>query len=236
MRRTGLEQPQRERAPGPAPLRRRERRDPEATRAALLRAAEALFAESGFDGTSVEQIAEAAGVNKAMINYHFGGKGGLYRAILEETFSEIAARVAAVEVASLPAPRVLGDLVRAVAGVAIRRPDFPRMFLRELLTKGIDPKMAPHLVRIVGVTHRTVSRGVAEGSLRRVDPMLVHFGLVGALVFYLATEPARRSAVRAGRVPFRMPTPGELAAYLEELTLRGLAPDPVAGAAKGASR
>ena len=46
----------------------------------LLRAATELFARNGYDGVSIREISEAAGVNSAMISYYFGGKRGLYSA------------------------------------------------------------------------------------------------------------------------------------------------------------
>ena len=55
-----------------------------ATREALIRAASRQFALGGYEGTSVEAIAEEAGVNKALISYHFGGKQQLYSTVLLE--------------------------------------------------------------------------------------------------------------------------------------------------------
>src|SRR5215471_16757625 len=52
------------------------------TRQRILKAATHLFAENGFDGTSVREIVTKARVNQAAINYHFEGKEGLYREIL----------------------------------------------------------------------------------------------------------------------------------------------------------
>jgi AcrR family transcriptional regulator len=48
------------------------------SREKLVEAAETLFSESGFDGVSIREIAEAAGVNIALIGYYFGGKEGLF--------------------------------------------------------------------------------------------------------------------------------------------------------------
>ena len=73
--------------------RPRRGRDGQATRHGLLTAATQLFAARGFDGVSVEQIAQRAGVTKALINYHFGGKHKLYLTIMTSTFSEIVDRV-----------------------------------------------------------------------------------------------------------------------------------------------
>lgn len=52
-----------------------------ATRERLLEAASALFAERGWHGTRVQDVCRAADANIAAVNYHFGGKEGLYRAV-----------------------------------------------------------------------------------------------------------------------------------------------------------
>ncbi len=51
-----------------------------------MKAAERLFAEKGYDGTSIRAIVAKARVNQAAINYHFGGKDGLYREVLRTAF------------------------------------------------------------------------------------------------------------------------------------------------------
>jgi AcrR family transcriptional regulator len=62
----------------------------EATRAALLKAATLVFAERGYAGASVRQITQKAAANQAAINYHFGGKEQLYRAVLEAARDALA--------------------------------------------------------------------------------------------------------------------------------------------------
>ncbi|TCZ74826.1 TetR/AcrR family transcriptional regulator [Flaviaesturariibacter aridisoli] len=59
----------------------------------IIRTAEALFAQKGYDGASVRDIAEAAGVNSAMISYYFGSKEGLIKALFEERTADIALKV-----------------------------------------------------------------------------------------------------------------------------------------------
>jgi AcrR family transcriptional regulator len=53
------------------------------SRERLIRAAEKLFAEKGYEGTTVKDLTEEAGVNVSMVSYHFGGKEGLYRSCLQ---------------------------------------------------------------------------------------------------------------------------------------------------------
>jgi AcrR family transcriptional regulator len=204
--------------------RERERRDPAGTRQALLRAGAELFAERGFDGVPTEDVAGRAGVNKALISYHFRGKRGLYVAVLVSVFAEMAARLKAIEMEGGSVPQTLHRLLQAFAGLREERPDFPILFVREVLSRGLEPAVVPHLVEIVGVTRRLAERGMREGLFRRVDPVAMHFALVGSLVFFFATEPARRRAAARGAIPFPMPEPRTFVRYVEELTLRGLAP------------
>ncbi len=66
--------------PGREDRRGAPRRD---TRQALIASATRLFSQRGYDGTSVREIAEKAGVNLALVSYHFSGKEGLYSACIE---------------------------------------------------------------------------------------------------------------------------------------------------------
>jgi TetR/AcrR family transcriptional regulator len=222
------------RAPSGRLRRRGERRDPAATRRALVEAASALFSERGFDGVPIDLVAERAGVNKALISYHFRGKHGLYVAVLVSVFAELAARVAAIEAEGRGVRETLRALLSAFAELARERPAFPGLWVRELISHGIEPALAPYVVEIAGVTRRLAERGMRDGTFRRVDPLIFHFGLVGGTAFFLATDPARRRAVREGHIPFAMPEAADFLRHIEELTVRGLAPD--AGAPRPPSR
>src|SRR6202000_3185956 len=68
------------------PRRRGRRAGGEDTRAALLAAAREVFGEQGYQGATVRAIAARAGVDAAMVNHWFGGKQGLFSAILELPF------------------------------------------------------------------------------------------------------------------------------------------------------
>jgi AcrR family transcriptional regulator len=61
----------------------------EATKERILAAAEKLFSEQGLDGVSVREIAAAAKLDVAMINYHFGSKLGLYRAVFHRRIDQL---------------------------------------------------------------------------------------------------------------------------------------------------
>jgi TetR/AcrR family transcriptional regulator len=67
-------------------------RDPEATRAAIVDAAEQLFAENGFAATSMRDISNASGVSHPLIHHHFGSKEELYRAVKRRIVERYAQR------------------------------------------------------------------------------------------------------------------------------------------------
>jgi AcrR family transcriptional regulator len=215
------------------PRRARRRRDSDATRDALLTAGAELFAERGYDGVPVASIAEKAGVNKAMINYHFGGKRQLYRAIVHATFAELVTRAERLAESPGPAPDRLRELVGLIADAATaRNPHFPAMMLREVLGGGhhLDEEIIAYPLRVADVVRRIVERGVRDRTFRPVDPLLTHLSLVGSLLFFFATGRLRARLSREGKLPTRAPEAAAYVEHIQELITRGLgAPAPGRG-------
>jgi AcrR family transcriptional regulator len=86
-------------------------RDPDGTKAAILAAAEDVFAKCGFDATSIKAVGDAAGVSRSTPSYFFGDKSGLYDAVLARVIER--ARVAMLEAYEHTGPSV--DIHDAVA-------------------------------------------------------------------------------------------------------------------------
>jgi AcrR family transcriptional regulator len=84
------------------------------TRDRILKAAERLFAERGYDGTSIRTIVAKAKVNQAAINYHFDGKDGLYREVLRAAFRALTEDQLAhgEEIKTLSREAALAEFVR----------------------------------------------------------------------------------------------------------------------------
>jgi len=202
------------------------RRDAAATREALLAAGAELFAERGYDGVRVAAIADRAGVNKAMISYHFGGKRQLYLSIVSATFTEIVAGMESLAESSRPAPEVLRELIALVGEMASRRyPHFCSMMLREVVAggKNLDPELIDKPARVLGAVQRIVERGVREGDLRPVDPLLTHLSLVGSLVFFFATARFRERVLAKRRPAIRPPDGAAYVKHIQDLLTHGLA-------------
>lgn len=123
------------------------------TRERVLDAAEALFARSGYAGTSVREIAAACGLRPASLYNHFAGKQALYEAVLERGLRpllELLERAAAQELS----PAGGEALVDAVVDHLARTPHIPRLVVHETVSGGT------HLAR---VARRWIRPLVAQG-------------------------------------------------------------------------
>lgn len=176
------------------------RRPAEASRGRIFAAAATEFATHGFAGASVDAIAAAAGLNKAMIYYHFASKADLYRQILDDMFGSVEARVKPLgEAADTPEERIR-RFVEAIALEAEARPHFPPIWCREIADGGthLDNDIVSRLAGIVTTLAGIIQDGIAAGRFKPVVPLLVHAGIVGPLLLYFATGGLRLRIDRAG--------------------------------------
>jgi AcrR family transcriptional regulator len=103
-------------------------RPSEVTRERIMKAAERLFAESGYDGTSIRAIVAKAKVNQAAINYHFEGKDGLYREVLRAAFRALTEHQLehAEEIKSMSREEALSQFVRRQLQPLLGRDEYSR--------------------------------------------------------------------------------------------------------------
>lgn len=202
---------------------RRSARDPSRTREALLAAGTGLFAERGYSAATVDAIARQAGVNKAMINYHFGGKLGLYRAILTDTLTVVGDRAGRLAGSRLGADERLRAFVQIFAEMARERPQFPAMVLREVLSGAhrMDERVLALIASLAGIVGEIVRQGIEDGTFRPVDPFLTHLSLAGSLIFFFATASFRERAAAQANLPEARAD--DYVRHVQELVTRGLA-------------
>jgi AcrR family transcriptional regulator len=103
-------------------------RPSDVTRERIIKAAERLFAERGYDGTSVRAIVAKAHVNQAAINYHFDGKDGLYREVLRMAFRALIERQLdhAEELGAISREAALAEFIRRQLWPLMARDEFSR--------------------------------------------------------------------------------------------------------------
>lgn len=135
-----------------------------ATKELILDAAESLFANSGFQATSLRDITGAAGVNLASVNYHFGSKDALLTALFERHFAPLNKRRSE-----------LLDALEATSADAVNIEDLVRAFLSppfELFAK--DMKKGATLLRLVGRLHSETDE-VRSAFMVVAQPTILRF-------------------------------------------------------------
>jgi len=210
-------------------------------RGRILMAAAEEFAQRGFDGARVDQIARRAGVNKAMLYYHVGDKTALYEQVLTEAVAEASVRIReGVLGRETPEGKVLA-IAQAFEDLARAKPHMPRIMLREMAAEGRNLP-APVLKLLAGIIliEKTILDGAARsGRFRSANPLSVHVLLVGGIMLHLAARSLRERMDGRARGSFPEPTryPAET---VSDLLLHGLVRPgegkPGDGAAKRASR
>ena len=176
------------------------RGEPEKTKAAILKAALEEFSNEGATGARTDEIARRAGVNKALLYYYFKDKEGLYAAALEQVFSGLHERVAAVlERAELPPRERLLLYVRTHFDYIASAPVYPRLVQREFMRNAgrtLSPVagriMERHGKPLYNRLEKLIDEGISSGDFRRVDPIQTVTSIIGTIVFYFISMPAQQ--------------------------------------------
>jgi len=185
----------------------------ESTRTAILKAAEAVFAEKGFVGCRLGEIAERVNIRRPSIVYHFRDKRDLYDAVIEDLLGGLMARIKA----ALAGDQPLGTRLEAVllAGVTYlgERPSLARIVLREVAeaSPARNPVVMRHVTPIIAALQEAIRAGQRDGLLRPMDPIRFMFSTAGATVFLIAGTP-----VLAPESPFDPLDGQQLAAHKAE--------------------
>jgi AcrR family transcriptional regulator len=168
-------------------------RDKERTRADILAVATREFADKGYTGARVDEIAARTSTTKRMIYYYFGGKEQLYLAVLERAYTALRASEQQLDVDHLEPEEALRQLAALTFDHHEANPDFIRLVSienihhaehlsqSEILAGLADPALG-------GIT-RILERGRTAGLFRTdADPLDVHMIISSFCVFRLANR------------------------------------------------
>jgi TetR/AcrR family transcriptional regulator len=190
----------------------RRKRTADDSRERLFSAAKLEFAAHGFAGASVDRIAAAARLNKAMIYYHFGSKAALYRDILRDMFAAVGARVTAVAASAAAPAEKIRLFVDAFAAEADARPHFPPIWFREIAEGGkhLDTATITDMAGVLKALVAIIGEGARAGRFKPINPLLVHAGIIAPVLLFFASAPLRARIAKAG-------VPGAIAVQKDEV-------------------
>ncbi|MCH9651157.1 MAG: TetR/AcrR family transcriptional regulator [Deltaproteobacteria bacterium] len=153
------------------------KRDPEATRAAILAAAEDAFLEQGFAEASTSDIARRAGVTKSLIHHHFGSKQKLWTEVKVRRFGEYAQRQQNMLDQSTPTAELLRESLELYFRFLQKTPQTVRLMAWMYLEGDNDCGDLDRAVLKNGV--ETIRAAQEDGQLRKdVDPRYLLFSFL----------------------------------------------------------
>lgn len=160
---------------------------------AIINIAEKLFAEKGFDGTSVRDIAQEAGVNLAMISYYFGSKEKLMEAVFEQRTTNIRIKVEnLIQNNELTHLEKVNVLIDDYVDKFIHQQEFHKIMMREQLIDKDTPIAALiHELkkRNLGSIKRLVQEGQKSGEFKKnIDIVLMMNTLVGTVSHMITAQ------------------------------------------------
>ena len=156
----------------------------------ILIAAQAVFIKKGMDGARMQEIADEAGINKALLHYYFRTKEKLFNAIFKTVFSQIFPNLMAMVHSDLPIEDKLGIFLEKYITLLQKNPFLPTFILKEM---NRNPDFLATIIKSNGVNPKEVT-GMFEkemdvGRIRRMDPRDILVNLLGLSIFPVAAGP-----------------------------------------------
>ena len=161
----------------------------------IFDAALVVFSQKGRDGARMQEIAETAGINQALLHYYFRSKEKLYETIFSHVFEEFMSAAADPFEDDLPFAEMLEAFIDRFMSIHAAHPEISRLWVLENLAGAPvvgemlkqqmedNPKLVPKLF------FARIQRAIDEGDVREVDPFHTFITLLGASVFFFLAFP-----------------------------------------------
>ena len=199
-------------------------RNAKMTRAALLAEGEQLFAKFGFEGVSLEKLANEVGGNKTLISYHFKSKKGLYTAVIDNIISDVTEAILERLHRSDDPVEVFDNYIRALVFSFADRPTFSSILMREYIggTMSNHEDAFQHVVKLFRLTDELYRSGVDHGKFKMLDSHLLHFSIVGPVIHFVVSSQFRIDSLSTVAPDISNPKLVEFAEHHVQMILCGL--------------
>ena len=153
--------------------------DPESPRGRIISSARVLFAEKGFDATSIRTIALNASVNLAMVNYYFSNKKALYQRVIITELIRTFRTIQSEFPPNLTSDQVVLRLPLVIANILRNNPVWAQLIRRELAEGAPNFKIVLETlggfgpVELKTIMLNTLNQAQRDGSLKPLDPFCV---------------------------------------------------------------
>jgi AcrR family transcriptional regulator len=153
----------------------------------ILNAAKEIFLQKGFDGARMQDIADKAGINKAMLHYYFRSKDRLFESVFRELTSNIFPKLFQSLMSEMPFEEKLKSIVNNYMDFLVINPDLPLFVFREINS---NPERIANILKDVvkiddfkNQLKGNVDNAISESGLENIDATQVVLTLLGACIF-----------------------------------------------------
>ncbi len=169
-------------------------RDAVKTKNIIISSAMALFAKKGFDGVSVDLIANEAKINKAMIYYYFKNKAKLYEVVINTVLDEIYEQIVLKTKDAVKPKDELKIFIETFVKFAWNNPYLSSLMLAELGNgaKNLPDNVFVGLRKIFSLLSDILKRGEESGCFYGVEPIIIHFMITGTINLFICTRGLRK--------------------------------------------
>ncbi|WP_372640353.1 TetR/AcrR family transcriptional regulator [Ancylomarina sp.] len=158
----------------------------------ILAAARTIFAKKGLAGARMQEIADAAGINKALLHYYYRSKEKLFEQVFEEAFKKLVGPLAAFLADDSELFLKIRNICTLYHKVMAEYPFIPNFIINEAST---DPSRILKLLNIVGIeegkkkTAMQISEAIETGKIRPIDPRELILNIISLSIFPFASRP-----------------------------------------------
>ena len=150
---------------------------------AILKAAEELFLEQGFEQTTTKQIAQRAGCNQALLHYYYRTKDNLFVQIFEEKVKFIAPHFLDINLTAQTLEERISQMVELHFELFRKNPRLVPFLLKEVLSDPVRvapilDKIKQYMVKIFGIIDEALHEEIEKGAARPVSTLNVILTLV----------------------------------------------------------
>lgn len=192
----------------------------------ILEAAIDIFAEVGFAGARVDEIAKRAGVNKSAIYYHIGDKEALYAEALRHFIGDAVERsIQNIQEVNTPEEQ-LKRYIHNLAYFMEQRPHLPPIMLREIASGGshISGFVTQFLFRLINTLADILETGEQQGVFIPTAPIAIHFMIIGSIILLTIRQATilQQTPLSEALQKLNKNFSGNIAEEVEKLVLRAV--------------
>ena len=156
----------------------------------IIASAEKLFYQKGKAGTSMQDIADDAGINRTLLNYYFRSKDQLFEAVFRNAMSHFVPNLAAMLHSDMTFRDYVSQMIETVIDTMLENPQIPIFVLQELSS---NPDRMPEIIKEMGIDP-AVAMNKMESEQRKefgslMDPRQVIINILSLCIFPFAARP-----------------------------------------------